>query len=167
MEMIGTEEDFWSKCCASRWKRQRITTNWKWTQKKERSLLWYRTDDRSVDILAALHALISLRQIPSYRSVLITYDISQHAGVYNPLQTTLFTKTTALKENSKKPWAARQLAPVYHVDCLSSFLMVWGRVPSLPFIEHLTCETSKSSHKGGFEILAGWKHRGFFVMLCM
>lgn len=60
------------------------------------------TNHPSVNKHTGSITLISSRQTLQHPSVLIVYNISQHTGVYNPFQTTLFTKTTALKRLAKK-----------------------------------------------------------------
>lgn len=105
---------------------------------KNHKLLRDNTDHQSVNQSAGSITLISERQAPEHPSVLMAYSISQHTGVYNPFQITLFTKTTAFKKKRKKKLqATRQLTPVYHVECLGSLLMVWGRVPSLHLLSVL------------------------------
>lgn len=69
---------------------------------KRHKLLWDNTDHQTVNDHTGSITLISPRQTLQHPSVPITRNISQHTGVYNPFQITLFTKTTALKKDCKK-----------------------------------------------------------------
>lgn len=54
-----------------------------WLDNKNHKRLWDNTDHRSVNQHTYLRS----------PSILIAYNISQHTGVYNPFQITLFTKS--------------------------------------------------------------------------
>lgn len=135
---------------------------------KNHKLLRDNTDHQSVNQSAGSITLISERQAPEHPSVLMAYSISQHTGVYNPFQITLFTKTTAFFKKKKEKVTGNEAINAC-VPRRVPRLTTNGLRPSTKpaFIERFTCKASKYCHKGGFETLVDWRHRGFFVVLCM
>lgn len=91
---------------------------------KNHKLLWDKTD----------HQLRYTYQLETDSSASKCPDHIQYFPAHRCLQSfpnNLVYKNNSVKKGLKKKLRAlRQLTPMYHVECLSSLLMVWGRVPS-------------------------------------